>query len=258
VSNSLVLDATDPQTWGPAIDEAVNAIQRGSLVVLPTDTGYGVSAEAFNKEAVAAIGAAKGRRGQIPPPVFMPDVATLDGLALDVPEEVRALAARFWPGPLTIVVRAQPSLAWDLGDSHGTVALRIPDHPVALALLRRTGPLAVTGAQHTGGWAPLSVIEAREHLTTAVAVYLNGGRTAGGVSSVIDATVLPVQLTREGLLSLAELREVVPGLLSVDGEGPEPEPVPEPRVEPELAVEPEITEQTAPGEQGPGEPEPAV
>jgi hypothetical protein len=119
------------------------------------------------------------------------------------------------------------------------VALRIPDHPVALALLHRTGPLAVTGAQHTGSLVPLSAIEAREHLTTAVAVYLNGGRTPGGVSSVIDATVTPLQLVREGLLSLAELREEVPGLLSVDGEGPEPAALPESEVEPEPAADAE-------------------
>jgi tRNA threonylcarbamoyl adenosine modification protein (Sua5/YciO/YrdC/YwlC family) len=123
------------------------------------------------------------------------------------------LAEQFWPGPLTIILPALPSLAWDLGDSHGTVALRIPEHAVALDLLRQTGPLAVTGAQHVGGHVPTTVIEAREHLDGAVAVYLDGGPVAGGVSSVVDATVSPPMLVREGVLSLDRLREVVPLLI---------------------------------------------
>ncbi|NLF06286.1 MAG: L-threonylcarbamoyladenylate synthase, partial [Actinomycetales bacterium] len=147
---STILDASDPQAWGPAVDEAVNAVARGGLVVLPTDTVYGIGADAFTPEAVAALLAAKGRGRQMPPPVLVGDVRTLDGLARDVPDGVRALVERFWPGGLTVICRAQPSLAWDLGETHGTVALRQPDHPAALALLARTGPLAVSSANRTG------------------------------------------------------------------------------------------------------------
>lgn len=208
----VVHDVTDPNTWGAAIDEAVNTVRRGGLVVLPTDTVYGVGAEAFDADAVAAIGTAKGRGDGTPPPVLVPEVRTLDGLAAEVPDDARALAAAFWPGALTLVLRAQPSLQWNLGDSRGAVALRVPDHPAALALLRRTGPLAVTGAQRAGEPAPLDVDAARAQLGDAVAVYLDGGPLPGGWSTVVDATVTPPRLVRAGAIGLDRLREVVPTL----------------------------------------------
>ncbi|QAY63277.1 threonylcarbamoyl-AMP synthase [Xylanimonas allomyrinae] len=215
--HGVVHDVTDPQAWGPAIDEAVNTVRRGGLVAIPTDTVYGVGAEAFDPDAVAAIGAAKGRDARTPVPVLVPDVRTLDGLAADVPAEARALVAEFWPGPLTLVLAAQPSLRWDLGDARGTVALRMPDHPAALALLRRTGPLAVTGAQRSGEDAPLDAASAREQLGDAVALYLDGGAVPGGVSTVVDATVTPLRLVRAGRVGLDRLREVVPGIVALDG-----------------------------------------
>lgn len=215
-----ILPASDPQTWGSAIDEAVAAVQRGAVVVLPTDTVYGVGADAFSPEAVAAVLAAKGRGRQMPPPVLVPDARTLDGLATDVPDEVRALVEEFWPGGLTIICRAQPTLAWDLGETHGTVALRMPDHPTALALLRRTGPLAVTSANRTGEPAALDVAEAAAQLGGSVQVYLDGGRVPGGVAStIVDATRAVPVVVREGAVPLTRLREVVPGLL---GPGEEP------------------------------------
>src|SRR5690606_16252855 len=99
-------------------------------------------------------------------------VRTLDGLATDVPTAVRALAEAFWPGGLTVILRAQPSLAWDLGETHGTVALRMPDHPAALALLRRTGPLAVSSANLTGRPAATTAADADRQLGAQVAVIL--------------------------------------------------------------------------------------
>lgn len=134
-----VMDCTDPATWGPAIDEAVHVLARGGLVVLPTDTVYGIAADAFSPPAVAALLAAKGRGRQMPPPVLVPDVRTVDGLCDAVPDAARDLMTAFWPGALTVICRAQPSLAWDLGETRGTVAVRMPDHPAALAVLRRTG-----------------------------------------------------------------------------------------------------------------------
>lgn len=211
MSADPVMDATDPATWGPAIDAAVHAVSRGGLVVLPTDTVYGIGADAFTPPAVAALLAAKGRGRQMPPPVLMPDVRTLDGLATGVPAAVRDLAEAFWPGGLTIILAAQPSLAWDLGETHGTVALRVPDHPVALALLSRTGPLAVSSANRTGQPSALEVGEARDQLGDSVHVYLDGGRTPGGVAStIVDATGDALRVVREGAIGLDRLREVAP------------------------------------------------
>ncbi|MBO0922367.1 threonylcarbamoyl-AMP synthase [Cellulomonas sp. zg-ZUI222] len=206
-----IKDATDPATWGPAIDEAVNAVGRGELVVLPTDTVYGVGADAFDPRAVQALLDAKGRGRQMPPPVLIPDVRTLDGLATDVPDGVRALAEAFWPGGLTVILRAQPSLAWDLGETNGTVALRMPDHPVALALLRRTGPLAVSSANLTGHPAATTAVEAYRQLGAKVPVFLDGGTSPGGVAStIVDATGDVLRIVRLGALDVATLATVAP------------------------------------------------
>ncbi len=206
-SATVILDCTDPATWGPSLDEAVNVLARGGLVVLPTDTVYGIGADAFSPPAVAALLAAKGRGRQIPPPVLVPDARTLDGLC-DPPEAARELVAAFWPGGLTVICRAQPSLAWDLGETKGTVAVRMPDHPAALALLRRTGPLAVSSANRTGGPAASTVAEAADQLGD-VALYLDGGPTPGGVaSSIVDATTDALTLVRAGAVGLTELRAV--------------------------------------------------
>ncbi|MEV0892761.1 L-threonylcarbamoyladenylate synthase [Promicromonospora sp. MEB111] len=227
-----VLDATDPQSWGPAIDEAVNAISRGGLVVLPTDTVYGIAADAFDEVAVAALLAAKGRGRQMPPPVLVGDVATLDGLATDVPDEARKLVEAFWPGGFTVILHAQPSLQWDLGDTGGTVALRMPDHPAALALLKRTGPLAVSSANKSGSPAAQDVADAVSQLGASVAVYLDGGEAPGGVAStIVDATGPVLRVVREGAVSLAELRKIA------DVEGPAVSPEDDPIAPPAPAAE---------------------
>ncbi|MES1171261.1 MAG: L-threonylcarbamoyladenylate synthase, partial [Actinomycetota bacterium] len=181
----VILPCFDPATWGPSLDAAVAAAERGAVLVLPTDTVYGVGADAFQPDAVAAVLAAKGRGRQMPPPVLIPSVRTVDGLGRDVPASGRALMEAFWPGALTVIVWAQPSLAWDLGDTNGTVALRVPAHPGALALLERTGPLAVTSANLTGQPAATTAEGAREQLGDSVAVYLDGGDAPLGVASTI-------------------------------------------------------------------------
>lgn len=204
-------DVTDASTRGPALDEAVNAVSRGALVVLPTDTVYGIGADAFAPPAVAALLAAKGRGRQMPPPVLIADVRTLDGLATDVPAAVRELVDRFWPGGLTVILRAQPSLAWDLGETAGTVALRMPDHEAALALLRRTGPLAVSSANRTGAPAALTAQDARDQLGASVSVYLDAGAVTGGVAStIVDATGDELRIVRLGAIGIEQLREVAP------------------------------------------------
>jgi len=180
-------------------------------VVLPTDTVYGVGADAFNPDAVAALLAAKGRGRQMPPPVLIPNARTVDGLARDVPASARALMEAFWPGALTVILWAQPSLAWDLGDTFGTVALRVPDHGAALALLARTGPLAVTSANRTGAPAATTAEDARGQLGDAVAVYLDAGDSPLGLSStIVDATTGDgLRIVRLGGVSREEIVELV-------------------------------------------------
>lgn len=213
----MILPALDPASWGPSIDAAVRAVERGEAVVFPTDTLYGIGCDAFRPEAVEAILAAKGRGREMPPPVLIPSAGTVDGIARDVPDHVRALMDAFWPGPLTIILNAHPSLSWDLGDTGGTVALRVPEHPVALALLLRTGPMAVTSANRTGGPAATTVEGAEWQLGSAVSVYLDGGETPIGLpSTIVVGTGDRIRIVREGALHRDEL-EAVAGKGAVDG-----------------------------------------
>ncbi|NYI42153.1 tRNA threonylcarbamoyl adenosine modification protein (Sua5/YciO/YrdC/YwlC family) [Demequina lutea] len=206
----MILPAFDPATWGPSLDAAVHSVSRGEAIVLPTDTVYGVGADAFSPDAVGRLLAAKGRDRQMPPPVLIPSVRTVDGLARDVSTAARALMDAFWPGPLTVILHAQPSLAWDLGETQGTVALRVPNHEAALALLARTGPLAVTSANLTGRAAATSAEEAREQLGSAVSVYLDAGDSPLGVAStIVDATGPALRVLRDGGVSWDRLVEVV-------------------------------------------------
>lgn len=205
-----VYDCQDPAGRTAGLDEAVHAVSRGALVVLPTDTVYGIGADAFDARAVARLLSTKGRGRLKPPPVLVGDPATLEGLATDVAPEVRTLVERFWPGPLTVVCRAQPSLTWDLGDTQGTVALRMPADDVALALLRRTGPLAVSSANLSGRDSAVTVQQAVDYFGDQVAVYLDAGTSAGRTAStIVDATSAPMRVLRHGALSREQLAEVV-------------------------------------------------
>lgn len=207
--STTIRSAQDSATWGSALDEAVNAIGRAAVIVLPTDTVYGVGADAFNPAAVKALLAAKGRGRDMPPPVLVANVATMGALAIDIPAGATKLAEEFWPGGLTLILRAQPALAWDLGDTQGTVALRVPDHPTALALLTRTGPLAVSSANISGQPAALTADEAFEQLGNKIALYLDGGQAPGQVSStIIDATGPRLKVVREGAITLEQLRAI--------------------------------------------------
>jgi tRNA threonylcarbamoyl adenosine modification protein (Sua5/YciO/YrdC/YwlC family) len=193
---------------------ARTAIGRGELVVVPTDTVYGLAADAFNVGAVQRLLDAKGRTRQSPPPVLVPGIPTLDALATDVPDEVRALVAEFWPGALTIILTAQPSLNWDLGDTQGTVALRMPDHQLTRELLSETGPLAVSSANLTGEPAATTASEAERMLGDSVAVYLDGGPSGTVSSTIVDATGLSLpdgrlRIVRDGAIPSDEIRRVV-------------------------------------------------
>lgn len=213
-----VMDCREPASWGPGLDEAVNVLGRGGLVVVPTDTVYGLAAEAFTPDAVAALAAATERPPGVPPAVLVPDPRTVDGLCADVSDAARALLAEFWPGPLTLVLHAQPSLAWDLGDDGRTVAVRMPDHPATSALLRRTGPLAVTGAHRTGRTPSGRLADVLADVDGAQ-LALDAGDLAGGDrSTVVDATGAVPRLLRPGAVPLAALRAVTE-VLDVDGTG---------------------------------------
>ena len=207
---SPVFDCTTDHGRADAIPKAAAGVREGGLVVLPTDTLYGVGADAFSPEAVRSLLAAKGRGQDMPPPVLVPDARTVDGLATDVPDYARALVAAFWPGPLTIVLRAQPSLMWDLGETGGTVALRMPDDPVALALLREVGPMAVSSANRTGHPASRTVVEGASQLGAAVEFYLDGGPVTGGLAStIVDCTRDEPVFLRVGAISEADVMDVV-------------------------------------------------
>lgn len=206
---SPVVDATTAEREG-SIAATVDAVRRGEVVVIPTDTVYGIGADAFDAAAVAAVLAAKGRGREMPPPVLIPDLPTVDGLARAVPGWARTLIDALWPGPLTLVLWAQPSLHWDLGETAGTVALRMPDDEVALEVLRETGPLAVTSANRTGEPAATTVTDAAVQLGPSVSVYLDAGpRTAQQPSTIIDCTGdLPVVL-RLGAIARERLEEIL-------------------------------------------------
>jgi tRNA threonylcarbamoyl adenosine modification protein (Sua5/YciO/YrdC/YwlC family) len=194
---------------------ARQALGRGDLVVLPTDTVYGVAADAFNPAAVQKLLDAKGRGRTSPPPVLVPSIETLDALAEHVTPEMRSLAEAFWPGGLTIVVPARTTLAWDLGDTNGTAALRMPDHAITLELLRESGPLAVSSANLTGKPAALTATEARDALGDRIAVYLDSGESSGSRvgSTIVDTTPTvtgkPVRVLRDGTVSRDAIRAIV-------------------------------------------------
>jgi tRNA threonylcarbamoyl adenosine modification protein (Sua5/YciO/YrdC/YwlC family) len=205
---------SDPDEMEAGLKAALTAVREGGLVVLPTDTVYGLGCDAFDTDAVRLLLSVKGRGREMPPPVLISARTTMDALAVAVPEEARLLADRFWPGPLTLICREQSSLQWDLGDTRGTVALRMPDHESALALLSRTGPLAVSSANRTGMPAATTVEEAENMLGESVEVYLDDGPAPRGVpSSIVDATAPALRLMRPGAIDLEELREVAPDLV---------------------------------------------
>ncbi|PWC07324.1 L-threonylcarbamoyladenylate synthase [Mycetocola zhujimingii] len=197
---------------------ARTALRRGELVVIPTDTVYGIAADAFSPRAVQRLLDAKGRTRQSPPPVLVPGVQTLEALAAVIPDAVRKLVDAFWPGGLTIVLPAQPSLAWDLGDTDGTVAVRMPDNRIALELLTETGPLAVSSANLTGQPAATTATAAEAMLGDTVEVYLDGGESSSVASTIVDATRLiapggRLSILREGAVSREQIRDVIGDLL---------------------------------------------
>ena len=208
-----------------ALERAVAHVRAGGLLILPTDTVYGIGALASDAAGVSRLLAAKGRDRRMPPPVLVADPAQAADAVVRLPDAARALIGAFWPGALTLVLDARADLDWDLGESGGTVALRMPDHPLALELLRRTGPMAVTSANRTGlapatdAAAALAAFPGRVALADDAAgphgadiLLLDGGPTPGPVPSTIvslaGGSPGPV-VVREGVVPRAELAAVV-------------------------------------------------
>jgi len=207
---SPVIDCTTEEGLAEGIEAAAEAVRRGEVVVLPTDTVYGVGVDAFAIDAVAAVLAVKGRGREMPLPVLVPNAQTVDGLATEVPDYVRDLMSAFWPGPLTLVLHSQGSLMWDLGDTNGTVALRMPQNDIALSLLSEVGPMAVTSANISGQPPATTILDAATQLGSAVSVYLEAGPSAGGLAStILDCTHQTPLILRGGAVSAGQIREVI-------------------------------------------------
>lgn len=221
---SQFVDCTDDDAEG--VELAASAVRDGHLVVLPTDTVYGIGADAFTPAAVQRLLEAKGRGRDMPVPVLVADAGVLEAVTTLQNEAADALVEEFWPGALTLVCPEQPSLRWDLGDAEGTVAVRSPQHPLALALLRRTGPMAVSSANRSGQSPARTAAEAQDQLGELVAVYLEAGAVQAGAdtiqaglpSSIVDLTGPAPRLLRAGAISLDRLQQVVPELLPPEGD----------------------------------------
>ncbi|MCJ8505608.1 L-threonylcarbamoyladenylate synthase [Kocuria flava] len=229
--STTVYDCSNVAERAAGLKHAARALAADGCVVLPTDTVYGIGADAFSARGVTGLLAAKGRTRAMPPPVLIAHAGVLDGLADEVSEDARALARAFWPGGLTLILHAQPSLGWDLGETRGTVALRVPDDDVARALLIETGPLAVSSANRTGRPAATTAQEAAAMLGESVELYLDDGPrgepgTDPVASTIVDCTGEVPVVVRHGAIPLERLREVVPAVTAGDepapGAGPQP------------------------------------
>lgn len=221
---SATYKCADQETMAAAIDHAARVMADGECIVMPTDTVYGIGCDAFSPMGVQTLLGAKGRTRQMPPPVLIGDPGVMAGLADQVSDDARALAEAFWPGALTLVCWAQPTLGWDLGETHGTVALRVPDDDVARRVLERVGPMAVSSANLTGRPAALNAEDAKEMLEDRVALYLDDGPRpkdgkgsnagSGLPSTIVDCTGDVPVILRAGAIGLDALRAVVP---TIDG-----------------------------------------
>jgi tRNA threonylcarbamoyl adenosine modification protein (Sua5/YciO/YrdC/YwlC family) len=203
-------DCAVPDERTEGLAAAARAVRAGRLVVLPTDTVYGIGCDAFSASAVRSLLAAKRRGPDMPVPVLVGSWSTIDGLVLGVPKAARDLIEAFWPGGLSLVLPHAPSLNWDLGSTKGTVMLRMPLHPVALELLRDVGPMAVSSANVSGSAPAASAADAESQLGESVAVYLDGGPSGEAVAStIVDLTGDDPRVLREGAVSTGAVAEVL-------------------------------------------------
>jgi tRNA threonylcarbamoyl adenosine modification protein (Sua5/YciO/YrdC/YwlC family) len=193
------------------ISAAVEAVQRGDLVVMPTDTVFGIGGDAFKAWAVTALQNAKGRDRRMPVSVLVGSRNTLDGLVFGLPATARDLVEAFWPGGLTIIVEHATSLSWDLGETDGKVAVRMPLHPLALEVLRETGPMAVSAANKEGNPPAKTAAQARDQFGYSVSVYLEAAVSPDPMgSTIVDLSGSRPVLVRAGAISYEQLLEVAP------------------------------------------------
>ena len=205
-----VFDCGDPHQRATAISAAASAVKSGRLVVMPTDTVYGLGADAFDSGAVTGLLAAKGRGRDMPVGVLVGSWHTIEGLVYTVPQSARELIRAFWPGALSLVVQQAPSLQWDLGDARGTVMLRMPLHPVAIELLREVGPMAVSSANISGRLPATTAADAQNQLGDLVDVYLDAGPSgAQSASTIVDLTGPEPRILREGPISAQAVADVL-------------------------------------------------
>ncbi len=205
-----IFDCTDAEQRATGIASAISAVKGGRLVVMPTDTVYGIGADAFDRDAVVSLLAAKGRGRNMPVGVFVGSWSTIDGLVYSVPPAARELIRAFWPGALSLIVTQAPSLQWDLGDANGNVMLRMPMHPVAIELLREVGPMAQSSANVSGQPAAVTAAQAHEQLGDKVEVYLDGGPAEQqAASTIVDLTGVQPRILRAGPISAADIARVV-------------------------------------------------
>jgi len=210
-----IFACADPDERIRGIAAAAGAIKGGRLAVMPTDTVYGIAADAFNSAAVGALLSAKGRGRDMPVGVLVGSWHTIEGLVYTMPDGARDLIRAFWPGALSLVVAQAPSLQWDLGDARGTVMLRMPLHPVAIELLREVGPMAVSSANVSGRPPAVNADDARDQLGDLVDVYLDAGPSEqGAASTIVDLTGAAPRILRAGPVTAERIAEV----LAVDPE----------------------------------------
>ncbi|WP_445164103.1 L-threonylcarbamoyladenylate synthase [Mycobacterium sp. Dal123C01] len=203
-------NCAEPEQRSAGISSAVGALKGGRLVVMPTDTVYGIGADAFDNTAVTALLSAKGRGRDMPVGVLVGSWHTIEGLVYTVPDGARELIRAFWPGALSLVVAQAPSLQWDLGDARGTVMLRMPLHPVAIELLREVGPMAVSSANISGHPPAVNAAEAHSQLGDLVDVYLDAGPSEQqAASTIVDLTGDAPRLLRAGPVSVERIAEVL-------------------------------------------------
>lgn len=197
-----------------SLSVATKAIKQGRCIVLPTDTVYGIGADAFSASAVQRLLNAKHRGRDMPPPVLIAEPETLPAMVQNVPKAAKKLVKHYWPGALTVVLKVATDLRMDLGRTHGTIAVRVPDSDDARDLLRITGPLAVSSANVSGQPSATNVEDAMRQLGDSVAVYLDGGPTPGPVpSTIVNFVDNPEgELIRLGAISVDQLRKYAPNL----------------------------------------------
>ena len=206
---STIYDCALPESRAAGLSAAASAVRAGQLVVLPTDNFYGLGCDAFSPAAVQGLLSAKNRGRDMPVPVLVGSWSTVDGLVLGVPARARMLIEAFWPGGLSLVLPYAPSLTWDLGDTRGTVMLRMPLHPVALELLREVGPMAVSSANRSSLPPATTAEQAQAQLAERVPVYLDGGPAGESASTIVDLTAADPVVLREGAVTITEINEVL-------------------------------------------------